>query len=264
MAMKKWWFRGSLLAMGVLLFISQPVRGETQTHVREAIESIDWITEQYPPFNFRDPEDDQLKGISVDILVEMFKKLNVDKGKQDLRLLPWARGYRAVQEKPGTALFSTTYSEERLKLFKFVGPIVPTRVSLIAKKSRALKVNSVSDMNALEIGVIRDDIGDQLIQDLGVKKSAVLVKASIDNLVKMLYRDRLDAIAYAEDIVRHQSKLAGLDPAECESVYLLKESHMGYAFHKSTDPAILETLQAALEELRKDGTVDRIVGSYLK
>lgn len=266
MAMKKWWFRGSLLATGVLFTacISQPARGETPTHVREAIEAIDWMTEQYPPFNYRDPEDGKIKGIAADILVEIFKKLGVDKGQQDLRLVPWARGYRAALEDSGSALFSTTYTKERLKLFKFVGPIVPTRVSLIAKKSRDLKVESVSDMEALRIGVIRDDVGDQLLRALGVKESAVVSKASIDNLVKMLYRDRLDAIAYAEDIVRHQSRLANLDPAECESIYLLKESHMGYAFHLSTDPAILKTLQDALDTLREDGTVTRIQESYLE
>ena len=39
---------------------------------------------------------------------------------------------------------------------------------------------------------------------------------------------------------------------------------MGYAFHKSTDPRVLEPLRKALDELRADGTVDRIYSSYFE
>ncbi len=196
--------------------------------------------------------------------MEVFEKLGVGPRRGDIALLPWARGYQAALEKPGTALFSMTHTEERQKLFAFVGPIVPTRVSLIAKKSRMLKVASVADMNALKIGVIRDDVGDQLIRGLGVSSRAIHTKAAADNIVRMLYRGRLDAIAYAEDIARHQTRIAGLDPAECEAVYILKQSHMYYAFHATTDPAALEVLQRALDDLRADGTVDRIRDRCLK
>jgi hypothetical protein len=51
----------------------------------------------------------------------------------------------------------------------------------------------------------------------------------------------LDAIAYAEDIAKHQFLLAGIDPAQYETVYVLQKSHMGYTFHKSTDPRVLRT-----------------------
>ena len=74
---------------------------------------------------------------------------------------------------------------------------------------------------------------------------------------------RLDAIAYAEDIAKHQFLLAGIDPAQYETVYVLQKSHMGYTFHKSTDPRVLEPLRKALDELRADGTVDQIYAKYL-
>jgi len=83
------------------------------------------------------------------------------------------------------------------------------------------------------------------------------------NMVKKLHIGRLDAVAYAEDIARYQFKLAGIDPDEYEAVYVLQRSYMGYTFHKSTDPRVLEPLQKALDELRADGTVDTIIAKYL-
>lgn len=235
----------------------------TQNAAR-ALEEITWITEQYPPLNFRDPEDGQVKGICVDILLALFDSLGVNKTRKDMTILPWARGYQAALEKPGTALFGMTDTEERRNLFRFVGPIAPTQVSLIAKKSRKLKVESVADMNRLRIGVIRDDVGDLLIRKLGLSSKAIHTKAAADHIVRMLYRDRLDAIAYADGIARHHTKLAGLDPSELESVYVLMESQLVYAFHRSTDLGALKVLQAVLDELREDGTIDRIRDQYLK
>ena len=69
---------------------------------------------------------------------------------------------------------------------------------------------------------------------------------------------------YAEDIARYQLKLAGVNPGEYETVFVLQKSHMGYAFHKSAEPWVLEPLRKALDELRADGTVDRIYASYFK
>lgn len=150
-----------------------------------------------------------------------------------------------------------------LKSFKFVGPIIPTRVSIVAPKERALKINGPEDLAALRIGTILDDIGEQLVLDLGVPDTALSRNKSAVNLVRMLDRDRLDVIAYAEDIARYQFIAAGVDPNEYESVYVLQESHMGYAFHKSTDDAVLEPLQTALDELRAEGVIDSIYNSYL-
>ncbi len=250
-----------LLAVIVLLSSSGSL-GQTSPELLEKIDAIDWMTEQYPPFNYVDEEDGQLKGITVDILVEMFKKVGAKTTRQDLRVLPWARGYKALLEKPGTALFSTTYTFERLQQFKFVGPVIPTRVSVIADATS--KIDALDDLNELKIGTVRDDVGDQLIRTLGVADRAIEQSHSAYNLVQMLAKGRLDAIVYAEDIARYQFARAGIDSRRYETVLVLKNSHMGYAFHNSTDPRVLEPLRKSLDELRADGTVDRIYSSYIR
>ncbi len=250
----------TLIATTLLLLASQAY-ALTLEDARKQLENMYWMTEEYPPFNY--VENGQLKGITVDILMEMFTRAGVQLTHEDLHILPWARSYDTVLTQPGSVLFSTTYTQERLQHFKFVGPIIPTRVSIIAAKNRALNISSVEDMNRLKIGTIRDDIGDQLLRSLGVDEAAIEAKHSPSGLVQMLHQGRLDAIAYAEDIAHYQFKLARIDPDGYESVYVLQKSHMGYAFHKDTDPRVLEPLRKALDELRADGTVDRIYDKYL-
>lgn len=245
----------------VLLTFATGTGAQAPVNAIDQLESMHWITEEYPPFNYS--ENGQLKGITVDILMAMFAKTGVGLQRGNLHVLPWARGYEAALHKPGTVLFSTTYTIERLQHFKFVGPIIPTRVSLIAAKDRQLEIAAPEDMHTLQIGTVRDDIGDQLIRALGVGEEALERKHSAFHLVQMLARGRLDAIAYAEDIARHQFIRAKMNPDDYETVYVLQKSHMGYAFHRDTDSRVLEPLRKALDELRADGTVDRIYTSYL-
>jgi ABC-type amino acid transport substrate-binding protein len=119
-------------------------------------------------------------------------------------------------------------------------------------------------MNKLRIGVVRDDIGDQLITALGVDDDSIERTNSAVNMIQMLDRNRLDAIAYAEDVAHYQFGIAGLDNDDFETVRVLKRSHMGYSFHRTTDPRILEPIRQALDELRADGTIDRIYRDYIR
>ena len=73
-------------------------------------------------------------------------------------------------------------------------------------------------MNVLRIGAIRDDIGEQLIRALGIQNQAIQLNDSAYSLARMLERDRLDAIAYAEDIANYQFKLPGVDLSDYETV----------------------------------------------
>ena len=84
------------------------------------------------------------------------------------------------------------------------------------ESSRSLKF--IEDMNVLRIGAIRDDIGEQLIRALGIQNQAIQLNDSAYSLARMLERDRLDAIAYAEDIANYQFKLPGVDLSDYETV----------------------------------------------
>jgi len=84
----------------IVFLFSTTAMGESPEETRTALEKMDWMTEQYPPFNYIDEKDGQLKGITVDILMEMFKKVGVQKTRKDIPILPWARSYNKVLRSP--------------------------------------------------------------------------------------------------------------------------------------------------------------------
>jgi polar amino acid transport system substrate-binding protein len=229
--------------------------------IRE-IEGLNWITEEYPPFNYQDPKTGQITGVAVEVLVQIFTKLEISSENINLKIYPWARGYHKVLNDPGTVLFSTTYTMERLQKMKFVGPVAPNVVAVIAPKSSQLSVNSLADLNRLKIGVVRDDIGEQLLISQGVKPESIDRLNSGLSMVKKLASGRIDAVGYAHATTQLLFKTANINPDDFEIVHVLKSSTMGYTFHNSTDARILEPIRKALDELIVDGTLADIQKKY--
>jgi polar amino acid transport system substrate-binding protein len=248
------------------LLISSPAVAEQDLsdplQVIQAIENLNWITEEYPPFNYRDPNTGKITGASVEVLMQIFAKLGIKSGSINLKLYPWARGYHKVLNDTGTALFSTTYTQERLQDMKFLGPIVTNLFAVIALKSRQLNIESVEDLDQLKISVVRDDVAEQLLVKQGVKPDAIDQLNSGLGMVKKLASGRVDAIAYSFVTTLSLFQQANINPDDFEIIYVLQQSNMGFAFHNDTDARILELMRKVLDELIIDGTRAKILSKY--
>ncbi len=89
----------------------------------QTVDDLMFLTEHYPPLNYE--EDGKLQGIAVEALVEMFKLVDAEKTIKDVKLWPWARGYRSVLSKKNTVLFSMARTEARENLWKMMRPCDP-------------------------------------------------------------------------------------------------------------------------------------------
>ena len=183
---------------------------------------------------------------------------------EDIKIIPWNRSYKFIQRKPNTALFAMTYTKERQKIMKFVGPAAPSNVAIIAPVAKARKINFKSILKSQRIGVVRDDIGDQLLRRLAVSEEVIVRKNSLKQLLYLLKAERLDAVAYAASVFKFAVKRAGGRASSYRNVYTLQNAQVGYAFHKSTDDAVLSYLQKAIDDLRERGVVETIINKYLK
>ncbi|MFT6915807.1 MAG: polar amino acid transport system substrate-binding protein [Motiliproteus sp.] len=221
---------------------------------------ISWMSEEYPPFNHTDSQG-QARGLSVEILAAIWKQAGLP--KQPIEFLPWARSYTRLLRTPETALFSMTYTPKREQLFRFVGPIVATRIVLLAPLSAGLHIADASDIGALRIGVVRDDIGATLLSDLGISEDRIVYSNQADNLIQLLHRGRVDAIAYSHGVAVWNMRQAGIDPRLYESIFTLLQGELGFAFHAQTPDQVIDPLQHALTAIEESGEADRIRQKYL-
>ena len=234
----------------------------TEPRVIRQAENLTWMTEEYPPFNFVDANR-HLRGISVDILMEMFKRLEIQVAPRQIGVYPWARSYKKLLTEPGTGLFSMNYTKRRQQLFKFVGPIVPVRVSVISLKSRKLAIDGLAGLRQLTYAVVREDIGEQLLNDLGIAPVQIVPLHSAESMLRFLLMGRVDAIAYAEDVAHYQFAEVGVPQRQYEVLHVLQDSHIGYAFHRDTPDSLIEVLNNSLRQLHQEGVVEAIRQRYV-
>ncbi len=219
------------------------------------------LTELYPPYNF--VFDGKLQGISVDILSEILKDMGAKKNIETVEINPWARAYNAVQKKENIMLFSTTRIPERENFFKWVGPITNTSTGLIAKKSAKIKINSPQDIEKYKIGVVTDDVADLLIQKLIKDQSKISRASLIENVTLQLKSDRVNLIGFETIGLAWEMKKMGLDPNDYETVFVLEDGELYFAFSKETPDALIKATQASLDKIKSTKEYQEIVKKYI-
>ena len=229
----------------------------------QTVNDLVFITEEYPPFNFS--VDGKEQGIATDMLMEMLKRIGAGQTREEIGSLPWARGYNVALHTRGVLLYSTTRTAAREKLFKWVGPIIRSEIVLYARKDRKLNLESIDAINRqkLRVGTVLNDVGEQILLELGVERNRISRYNKGIHLAEMLQKGRIDLLAYGKLATLWNFKSLGYQPKDYEVVYSLKPADYYYALNIKTDDRVVSELQTALDQLKASGTLDRIVKSYL-
>jgi len=241
--------------LGFLLF-SSLVRADS-------VNDIKIVTENYPPYNME--VNGKLRGISVEVLDAMLKQMKAKTTIDDVKLRPWATGYKLATKKKNYMLFSTTRTKLREPLFKWVGPIIATKISIIAPKNKHYHIKSIEDLKKYKIGAVINDIGEQLLKEAGIPKNNISSISGknpvVVNFTKM-GRGRIDMFAYEENVAMYGAKSFQIDISEFEPVFTLKKGQLYYAFNKHVDDKVIQKFQQALDTIKKNGVYDKIVKKY--
>lgn len=200
-------------------------------------------------------------GHNVDIVKELMKRT----GRSfEIEVVPWARGYLMAQNDPDTALFSTIRTPERDDLFKWVGPLHFIKYILFAKKDYPTAINNLEDARkVVAIGCVAEDIGQKILLKKGFKNLDPYfgTKANIQNMKKLL-AGRIDLWFSSKKEVGVVASQLGIDPSELKETIVVAEQFAYIAFSKKTPDAIVERWQKALDDMKNDGTYEKIMTKY--
>jgi len=219
--------------------------------------ALTYLTEESPPQNYT--ENGEVKGLAVELLQMMWDKLG--QKHQEIQVVPWARGYKEVQNKYNTVLFAMTRLEEREKLFKWVGPIRTTRYALITRKESRLKINSLKDIKQRSIATIINDGTEVFLVNKGFRVN-IDQSSDLKSAIQKLDLGRTDLIAYGEQNLKYFMANNGLNSKNYKTVYILTKSSDYFAFHKETPDNVIRKFQAALDAVKAEGRFKAIEQKY--
>ncbi|MGQ7959868.1 substrate-binding periplasmic protein [Pseudomonas sp. SP16.1] len=239
---------------GTLLVLSSAARAEVAP-------GLVLLTENFPPYNMATngknfAREDNIDGIAVDIVREMFKRAGVE---YSLTLrFPWDRIYKLALEKPGYGVFVAARLPEREQLFKWVGPIGPDDWVLLAKGDSPLSLNSLDEARRYRIGAYKGDAISEYLSDRGVEHSTAL--RDQENARKLM-AGQIDLWATGDPAGRYLAKQEGI--SGLKTVLRFDSAELYLALNKATPDETVGKLQAALEQMRAEGVVDAILRNYL-
>ena len=226
-----------------------------------SLEDFTFLTENFAPYTFK--RKGKIVGFSTDILLKVFEKLKLKKKRSDFLMYPWVRAYSILKSKPKVCLFGTTRIKEREKLFKWFGPIYKAEFGLLGKKTIKIKAKTLKDFEKYRVGTTIDFAPEQLIIKAGYPKNKLQRIPFHDHNIKKLISNRVDFISANIISTKFILKKMGENLNDYKVFWVLKTSSHYYACHKSTPDRIIKKLQGALDQLREEGLIEKIVSDYL-
>ncbi len=215
------------------------------------------MTEDYAPFNYKDKG--KLTGLSSEVMFEISKRVG---HPSKIKILPWSEAYQTIQKKDGHILFSMTRTEQREDLFKWVGPIAPNKWVFYAKKGSGLNIKNLDDARKVaKIGTYKDDAAEIFLKKEGFKNLNSVVNDD-ENAAKLIAGE-IDLWIVSELQGVYKTKKSGMDSASLEKVLDVKDTQLYIAFSKNTSESEIAKWQKALEDMKADGTYQKIMSKYL-
>jgi len=236
---------GVVFALGLLLAPGFAVGGD----------ALKILTEDYPPLNY--VENKKLNGPSVDIVRAIQKSL----GSADrINVYPWARTYRFLETRKNTALFSTARTGARKNLFTWVGPIAEKKIGMYAKREREITLGALEDANDHLIGVQRDSVTMQYLEERGFANFDASTSAEAN--LKKLMGGRNDLWFASNATVAGTCERLNIDIDDLELVLEIENTFIYIAFNIETPDSIVAAWQSAYDGLVQEGAVEKIFETH--
>lgn len=210
-----------------------------------------------PPFNYM--ENGNAVGLAIDVVKLIQKRM---KTKEEVLIVPWARGYQTLKIKSNTALFTVARTKDREKLFSMIGPIGVAPVVFYAKKGSLLRIHSLEDAKkVLRIAVRGETIFESLLLQKGFTN--LLVTKTVEQNLDLLAAQRVDLFCDSRIEVEGSLKILKRDPKQLHQVFDVANLDLYIAFSRGTPTSTIAAWKRELQALKDDGSFKKIYEKWL-
>lgn len=224
---------------------------------------IQLVTDSYIPYGFE--ENGVLKGVAVDIVQEMFKRRGYT---VELQMLPWTRALQMVQDGDADGIFCAFYSDERAVYLDYMQePLAYEAMYCYSLKNSSVRFDgTLESLGPYRVGVIQDWFYGEPFEQ-AVKNGDLHVQKVTDlsiNIQKLL-DGRIDVVLNPRAATQYYLKQMAVQDQIVEQPALFRDPtglYLGFAKKRLTDQELVREMDAALLEMKKDGTYQKIVDRY--
>jgi polar amino acid transport system substrate-binding protein len=206
----------------------------------ESIYSI--YTEEFEPFNYLS-KNRQVIGLATRKVERLFQLSEIN---YKIRINPWFRIQKTVQETPNTYIYSIVRSKVREDKYHWIMPLCPLNIGLFKLSERTdIHASNLEQAKSYIIGVERHQLTVNFLLNKGFieKENLVVVKDQIQTR-GMLNKGRVDIIFNTENAITNQAQRAS-EQKPWEILFRVEEisQPMYLAANKQSDPDIIAKLK---------------------
>lgn len=211
----------------------------------------------YPPFEYKDGN--EYKGIDIDLINAIAENQGF---KIELNAMDFGGIIPAMQANQlDVAIAGMSITDDRKKVVDFSTPYFEAGLTVVVKKDNS-NIKSVDDLKGKNVAVKKGTTGAKFAQENASKLGINVVQFN-DSPAMFQEVSNGNADALIEDYPVISYAIAQKDPGLKIVGDRLNGDEYGIAVLKGQNKDLLEKINKGLAELKKDGTYDKIVNSYL-
>jgi polar amino acid transport system substrate-binding protein len=215
------------------------------------------VTEEYPPVTFM--QDGKPSGFVTDMVREIAARQGIP---DNIRLTSWKNGYNMALLYPKVLLFSTERTPERESLFQWVGPVGKNDAILYARKGSGIRISSLDDARRVAaIATTTNWFTEQQLRREGFGN--LLSSPDPRDNVRQLINGEVQLSVFTDITIPEIVREAGYGMADLEPVFTVSRTYFYIALSRDTPAEVVAAWQATLDQLKQDGTFERIYHRYL-
>ncbi len=209
----------------------------------------------YAPMNYFD-DNKEFVGFDTELAKAVCEKLGVE---PEFVEIDWDNKFITLEAKSIDCIWNGMTITEEAKMNALVSKAyVKNAQVVVMNKANAAKYTKAEDMTGLKFAAEAGSAGEAAIADNGLDAKYTAVAAQSDALLEVMSGS---ADACVIDITMANAMTGeGTSYADLTSVCELTTEEYGIAFRKGSDVA--EKVNAILDELKADGTLDELAEKY--
>ena len=215
-------------------------------------------SDAYEPYIYRG-EDGQFDGIDVEISTEALRRIGY---RPVYRQIRWQDKDSYLQNGRVDCLWGCFSMDGREERYRWVGPYMVSRQVVVVPANSPIR--TLAELNGKCIAVQQSAKPDELLLSHAVPQIGTVERVygltSLELAFATLCKGYVDACAGHEAACRSCISRAAGEYRILDEPLLV--TNIGVAFAKDNDDAPIDELAAALQQMREDGTINKILAGY--
>ena len=227
-----------------------------------AKEKLMILTEENPPLSYA--ENGKITGFVTDVVNQLLK--TTENEHAVIEIYPWARAYKMAKNKANILLYTTARTQKREAQFKWVGPVAKRTMWIWKlKKRKDIRIHNLDDVKNYSFSIVPNSAGANYLLDHGFTKKQLNYMPHDTQTMKTFLLERNEFVLKTKLSMSFSLRMLGKSMDIVEPVFQLQSEGDYYlAFSLGTPDNVVVTFQNALNELKKNGSYDRIEARWMK